>query len=100
MDARERLASEAGRCAYCGFCEQACPTLPLGSHRGYGPRGRVLLARLLAEDKIEPTRELVASLYTCTLCGACLIYCPAGIDVVNVVRLARMLAAEKLVGEG
>jgi Fe-S oxidoreductase len=90
---RERLIGETLKCAYCGFCDPACPTTGLGLHRGYTPRGRVRLAQLLAEGKVEPRGEVLASIYTCTLCGACLASCPAGIDIVEVVRLARILAS-------
>ncbi len=94
---RELVAREAGRCAYCGFCEAVCPTAPpLGPHRGYTPRGRVLLARLLAEGRVGVSVELLSSLYTCTLCGACMEACPAQLDIVEVVRLARSLAAARL----
>ncbi|MCE4611779.1 MAG: (Fe-S)-binding protein [Desulfurococcales archaeon] len=74
---------------YCGFCEPVCPTLPLGRHRGYGPRGRVNLARMVALD--GPTDGDYESLYTCLLCAACHTACPARIDIVGVVRAARSL---------
>ena len=95
-DVRGRLLEEALKCAYCGFCETACPTAGLGPHRGYTPRGRVRLALLLAEGRVEPRGELLASIYTCTLCGACLSSCPAGIDIVEVVRMARAIASQTL----
>jgi Fe-S oxidoreductase len=93
---REQLINEALKCAYCGFCEPPCPTTGLGPHRGYTPRGRVRLALLLAEGKVEAQGEVLASIYTCTLCGACLSSCPAGIDIVEIVRLARVIASSKL----
>ncbi len=90
-DARAWLEREAGKCIFCGFCESVCPTLELAPHRGWGPRGRVNLALMLARGEAGPSREVVESLYTCLLCRACHLKCPAGIDIVGVVRGARSL---------
>ena len=88
-DVRSRIIEEASKCSYCGFCEQSCPTLPLGPHRGYGPRGRVYLALLFRKKVLTETREFRKSVFTCLLCAACTLNCPAGIDVPNLVRLVR-----------
>ncbi len=79
---------------YCGFCEPVCPTLPLGPHRGYGPRGRLAIAAMVAEG--HASSEALESLYTCLLCGACNEACPAGIDIVAAIREARAVAAQRL----
>ncbi|BAN89844.1 (Fe-S)-binding protein [Aeropyrum camini] len=86
----EFLKVETSKCIYCGFCEPVCPTLPFGKHRGYGPRGRVFSARLVALDG-KATEGDLESLYSCLLCGACMEVCPARIDIVSVVRAARAL---------
>ena len=87
----ERLLGEASRCLYCGFCEPSCPTLGHGGHRGYGPRGRVTLIRLLAEGRLEPTPAVYESLYSCLLCRRCEASCPTGIRVAWLVREARSI---------
>jgi len=92
---KRRILEEAHRCIYCGFCEAVCPTRPLGPHRGYGPRGRLLIARRLAGAEIPVTGQAVESLYTCLLCAACNTKCPAGIDIAGAIRDARALVAEK-----
>ncbi|MCS7107698.1 MAG: (Fe-S)-binding protein [Acidilobaceae archaeon] len=79
--------SEASRCVYCGFCEPACPTLYPGGHRGHGPRGRLQLIATLAQN--GASRLVEEALYTCLLCGACTLLCPAKIDVAGAVREAR-----------
>ena len=97
-DPRETILREASRCMYCGFCEAACPTLPLGPHRGWGPRGRVNLALRLAMDGAA-SREVEESLYSCLLCAACHDKCPARIDIVGVVRAARALLYSRGAGD-
>jgi len=90
----DQLLREAQRCLYCGFCEPSCPTLRHGPHRGYGPRGRVTLIRLLLEGRLEATPGMVESLYTCLLCRRCEQSCPSGVPVAALVRGARSLAAQ------
>jgi len=97
-DPRRYIEEEAAKCMYCGFCEAVCPTRPLGPHRGWGPRGRVLLSLLIAGGT-EPSRGVVESIYSCLLCRACHEKCPAGIDIAGVVRAARALHAGRLVGD-
>ncbi len=91
-EAASFILREYSKCMSCGFCEAACPTLPFGPHRGYGPRGRVRLASLAVENG-SISAEGVAGIYTCLLCAACMLRCPAGVDIVGVVRLARELLA-------
>lgn len=89
---RPRMLEEAGKCAYCGFCEAVCPTLPHGRHRGYGPRGRVLLSAHLASGG-KASQEVLSSIYTCLTCAACTLKCPAGIDIPGLIRQARAILA-------
>ena len=85
-----RLEEEASRCVFCGFCEAACPTYRRGPHRGYGPRGRVnVLLGLLRGS--PPTPEALESIYSCLLCDACYVVCPAHIRVGELMRSARAL---------
>jgi glycolate oxidase iron-sulfur subunit len=82
---------EVERCLYCGFCEPLCPTLHHGPHRGYGPRGRVAVIRMLAEAKLEPTPAALEAIYTCLLCRRCEAACPPGISIPDIVRKTRSL---------
>ncbi|AFZ70031.1 hypothetical protein Calag_0249 [Caldisphaera lagunensis DSM 15908] len=84
------LYDEVSKCVYCGFCEAVCPTINLGTHRGYGPRGRVNLIKDVLENKII-TEEFLASIYSCLLCDACYIVCPAKIDTGRIVRDMRSI---------
>lgn len=95
-EARRLILGEASKCMFCGFCEPVCPTLPLGPHRGYGPRGRVNIALGLAKGTYRFTEEAIRSLYSCLLCEACHLKCPASLDIVGVVRAARVLYSSSL----
>jgi len=88
---RTWISETAGRCIYCGFCESVCPTRPLGPHRGYGPRGRVAMARLVAEGVTPLSDTVIESVYTCLLCAACETKCPVGLPIADIIRAARRL---------
>jgi len=87
----EEAKREVEKCMYCGFCEALCPTLSYGPHRGYGPRGRIAIIKLLLETSINPSKEAINSIYTCTLCAACIEKCPAKIKITDLVIYARAL---------
>ncbi|MCE4614393.1 MAG: (Fe-S)-binding protein [Desulfurococcales archaeon] len=84
------ILEETGKCLYCGFCEAVCPTLPFGPHRGYGPRGRVYLAREIASTG-KASGEALSSIFSCLTCGACTIKCPTRISVAGLVKKMRSL---------
>ncbi len=92
------LEAEAEKCVFCGFCESVCPTLPLGPHRGYGPRGRITMVRGLLKGEITLSDEVVSSLYSCLLCNACSVVCPASIRVGDVVREVRAMLWPEVTG--
>jgi Fe-S oxidoreductase len=92
---REWVSRESSKCMSCGFCEALCPTLPLGPHRAYGPRGRVRLAGIAAGGGLH-SREAIMGLYTCLLCALCVRRCPAHIDIPGLVRAARSLLMAKV----
>ncbi len=94
----ENLFNEVNKCTYCGFCEPVCPTLPLGPHRGYGPRGRINLIKEIIISKTL-SEESIASIYSCLICNACSMACPAGIDIGRSVREMKFLIRKEFLGK-
>ena len=68
-------------CIRCGQCLTSCPTYLLSMNEAEGPRGRIALARALAEGHLEPTPDLVAHEQNCLVCDACTAVCPAGVHM-------------------
>ncbi|RUM47548.1 MAG: (Fe-S)-binding protein [Hyperthermus sp.] len=95
----ESLLDAVEKCLYCGFCEALCPTIRVGPHRGYGPRGRIALIKYYL-DKGSASRELVSSIFSCLLCGSCVRACPALIDVPDLVRRMRSILVADVGFEG
>ena len=79
-----RLESEYANmlaCIRCGQCLTSCPTYVISMHEAEGPRGRIGMARALAEGHLTPTPDLVEHELNCLVCDACTAVCPAGVHM-------------------
>jgi glycolate oxidase iron-sulfur subunit len=91
----QQLASEYDNmlaCIRCGLCLTSCPTYVLSLEEAEGPRGRVGMARALAEGNLQLTPDLVEHELNCLVCDACSAVCPAGVhmDPLQVVLRSRI----------
>jgi glycolate oxidase iron-sulfur subunit len=68
-------------CIRCGLCLTSCPTYVLSLQEAEGPRGRVGMARALAEGSLELSPELIEHELSCLVCDACSAVCPAGVHM-------------------
>ena len=68
-------------CIRCGLCLTSCPTYVLSLDESEGPRGRVGMARALAEGHLQVTPDLVEHELNCLVCDACTAVCPAGVHM-------------------
>ena len=77
-------------CVHCGFCLQACPTyLALGDEND-SPRGRILLARSLAEGTLPlDDPDVRTHLDRCLGCRGCETACPSGVPYGHILEAAR-----------
>jgi Fe-S oxidoreductase len=76
------------KCTRCGRCRAICPVADELGWESAGSRGRMLLARALAED-VPPSEAMRKSLYTCLTCAMCSTTCPSGARPDEVVEEAR-----------
>ncbi len=76
-------------CVHCGLCLLDCPTYQLFRVEPDSPRGRIYLARALAEGKTHPSKVLQDPLEHCLDCRACESVCPSGVGYHLVLEGAR-----------
>jgi glycolate oxidase iron-sulfur subunit len=66
-------------CIRCGLCLVACPTYREHLTETASPRGRVALARMALERRLDLSPNFKDQMYSCFACMACNEICPVGI---------------------
>src|ERR1043166_2234133 len=82
---------DLARCVHCGFCLQACPTYLMTGLETESPRGRIQIARAVAEGAIAPSPNVVAHFDLCLQCRACETACPSGVPYGRIMEDTRAL---------
>jgi glycolate oxidase iron-sulfur subunit len=80
----ETLQAEYGNmlsCVRCGLCLTSCPTYVLTMDEAEGPRGRIAMARALADGQLRLSPDLIEHEMNCLVCDACTAVCPAGVHM-------------------
>lgn len=83
------------QCMHCGLCLPTCPTYTATKLERHSPRGRVALARAIADGRLELTATFAREMYFCLGCLACMSACPAGVNYAEIFEHARAAAEEK-----
>jgi len=77
------------QCMRCGFCLPTCPTFVLTGRERSSPRGRVALARAVAEEQLDFNQAMKEEAYFCLDCRACTTACPSGVKAGEVMEVCR-----------
>jgi glycolate oxidase iron-sulfur subunit len=77
------------QCMRCGFCLPTCPTFALTGRERSSPRGRVALARAVAEEQLDFNQAMKEEAYFCLDCRACTTACPSGVKAGEVMEVCR-----------
>ena len=82
-------------CMRCGFCTVTCPSRIHYMTEAHSPRGRLSLLNGLVHGEIELNDTITDIFNACTLCGLCLVKCPAGVDTFQIFEKAREIIHNK-----
>lgn len=85
------IAELADRCVMCGLCLPHCPTYALDASEAESPRGRIRLARALAEDPPRIDTGLRLHLDSCLGCLQCERVCPSQVQYGEILVRTRAL---------
>ncbi len=89
------LLTLADQCVMCGLCLPHCPTYRLTAHEAESPRGRIAIARSLANGTLAPTPAGLAHLDHCLACLSCEPVCPSRVHYGRILLLGRAALASK-----
>ncbi|MFQ5464759.1 MAG: (Fe-S)-binding protein [Thermodesulfobacteriota bacterium] len=81
-------------CVKCGTCRSVCPIYRVEGREPASTRGRLTLIGARARGELPLSETYIRQVKDCTLCGACVSSCPAGVDTPGIVAAARAELAE------
>jgi glycolate oxidase iron-sulfur subunit len=90
----ETINREFQKCAACGECRMVCPVYGVEGFERSVARGRLALAKALADGDLELTDRVQASFDNCLLCMACVENCAGHVDMIEVVLKSRAYVAD------
>jgi Fe-S oxidoreductase len=85
----EKYRDQVLRCSSCGFCRAVCPVYGATLRPAYNARGKMLVLKEVMDKKIDLNDELIETLFQCTTCASCSTNCPSGVEVPEIIKLAR-----------
>lgn len=92
--AHKTIREIATLCADCGTCQSACPVYQAELTEPNSPRGKVNLAKALADGRLAPNARNRRLLYQCLVCGGCEHACPQGVEFTSMMIEQRNRAAD------
>jgi Fe-S oxidoreductase len=97
MDFMAPQVEEVIRCMKCGNCRETCPVFLITQDESSVARGKIRLIKAVIDGQLELTDRFQERIYNCLNCNACVITCPCGIEVDELITAARsgMVAAGK-----
>ena len=88
-DFERKYRDDILRCSRCGYCQAVCPAFGATMRPALNARGKMLLLKEIMDGELELTEEVVETVCQCTTCGACQENCPSGVNVPEILKVAR-----------
>lgn len=94
-DPAAAIIALADACVQCGLCLPHCPTYRLDRAETESPRGRIALARSLADGRLLADATLDSHLDHCLGCRRCEAVCPAGVQYGTLLERTRRVQRDR-----
>lgn len=84
-DCKEKILS----CSKCGLCQSVCPIYKITGNDCTVSRGHFIMLKGVINNELKMSKTINKYLDLCLKCNACKKFCPSGIDVAEIVTLAK-----------
>ena len=85
IDCKDEIHS----CSKCGLCQSVCPIYKITGNDCTVSRGHFIMLKKLINGELKMSKTINKYLDLCLKCSACSKFCPSGIDVVDIIALAK-----------
>ena len=76
-------------CSKCGLCQSVCPIYKITGNDCTVSRGQFIMLGGVLKGDLKMSKKLNHYMDLCLKCNACSKFCPSGIDVVEIIALAK-----------
>lgn len=80
---------EIHSCSKCGICQAVCPVYKITGNDCTVSRGHFIMLRGLLKGDLKMSKTINKYLDMCLKCNACTKFCPSGIDIADIIALAK-----------
>lgn len=80
---------EINKCSKCGLCQGVCPIYQITGNECAVSKGKFVMLSGVLKGDLELNANIDAYLDLCTKCGKCSDFCPAGINVCEILQTAK-----------
>ena len=81
--------SQIHSCSKCGLCQSVCPIYKETGNDCTVSRGHFIMLKELINGKLKMSKTINRYLDLCLKCSACSNFCPSGINIVEIISLAK-----------
>ncbi len=80
---------EINKCSKCGLCQGACPIYKLTGNECAVSKGKFVMLSGVLKGDLKLNANINSYLDLCTKCGKCSEFCPAGVNVCEILQTAK-----------
>jgi heterodisulfide reductase subunit D len=89
MQVLEKQVEEIIRCMKCGNCREVCPVFLETQDESMVARGKIRLIKAFLQGELDLSDRFQDKIFRCLNCNACVVTCPCGIEVDEIILAAR-----------
>ena len=88
------------KCSKCGLCQAECPIYKITGNDCSVSRGHFVMLKGVLKGELKLSKTINRYLNLCLKCGACTKFCPSGIDITDIITVAKEFGAKAVIAIG